>query len=69
MGLLHSAIIRYETKYKIDVELHNLESLKKLVSEIADKLAEMSNHAHLIENATIKVAAASQNILRSKGNG
>jgi len=66
IGMLHSAIIRYETQYKIEIEFKNVELLKRMVDEITSKLSEMAGHAHLIENATMKMAAASQSILRSK---
>ena len=66
IGMLHSAIVRYETKNKIELEFKNLDLLKKMTDEITNKLSEMAGHAHLIENATMKMAAASQTILRSK---
>ena len=66
--MLHSAIIKYETQFKIQIEMQNLEKVNILVGNIAKNISELAQHAHLIENATIKMAAATQNIMRGNKN-
>ena len=65
IGMLHSAIIRFEMQYKIEIEHQNLNHLNDISQQISKAFSELAKHSKTIETSVVKVAAASQNILRS----
>jgi len=65
IGMLHAAIIRYETAYKVEVEHKNMEHLQQLSSSIADNISKLAQSAKDIEGVVVRAAAAAQNVMRT----
>ena len=65
IGLLHAAIIRYETIYKIEIEQKNMEHLQQMSESIAENVSKLAQSAKDIENIMIRAAAAAQNVMRT----
>jgi len=64
LGMLGAAKIRYETTYKIKLEMQNIEVMKTLVDGLLTSIGDIAKSVQAMESATIKIAAVSHNILK-----
>jgi len=61
-GLLEYARLTYESKYKIQMELENIEGMKEMFNGIAKSVGQAVQSAKVIESSVIRTAGIATNI-------
>lgn len=60
IGMLHDAVLRYETKYKVEIEHEEFGKLKSAADEIKVGMLSLAQLAKVIETTMIKLSAVAQ---------